>query len=612
MLIFATLFTAIPASATTVGPYNYNSTKIRSINVSTTKKLQNATYYKATVNSTWHGLEKNWHNLTTHLVIGSKNTKFFVYSADSDDKLSYSRRSVEELVRRFEQENPAYQVVAAVNGDFFNTSTGEPEEPMLQNGDMLKSFILSDMTGRGVVGTDDKTGKAVYYTIGNEYAKNGYGTKLTYTGVYQVQVLGAHKTNPIISYTSTIGKAPSTSTVSFTTPDFKDGGDYTGKTVYVVDLERYRNDTGSHNGDGRTNTCYYVEGKIVRTMKGTAGMKPAKGEAYIAVNSVSQAPYIKIGAYVKCQKVLTGAWANVSNAIGFKQQLLAEGKVLFYNAYGRNHTSGDETETLKWTEDIYDYPHCWKARTAIGFKADGTAVFMVIPYNGTLGATYHEMSNQFKALGCTNAFLLDGGGSSTMVIREGNTLNTIVHAEGGSGSEGREIANIAILAVRKSGVALPVQDKVIETETTKDTAKDTAKDTEKTTEKATEESSEAVIESTDSEILDESVVDTDEMIGSDDDSLEITDEVNGENTENEDVADDDDAVDEDTEKDEDKDKSEDESEDEDEDEDDKKSTKKKNGEVTASGCGSMIALPAVVVTGGLAFVGARKKRKKDD
>ena len=601
MLIFTTLFTAIPVNATTVGPYNYNSSKIKSISVSTTKQLQNATYYKATVNSTWHGLEKNWHDLTTHLVIGSKNTKFFVYSADSNDKLSYSRRSVEELVRKFEEENPAYQVVAAVNGDFFNTSTGEPEEPMLQNGDMLKSFLLSDMTGRGVVGTDDKTGKAIYYTIGNEYARNGYGTKLTYTGIYQVQVLGAHKTNAIISYSSTIGKSPSTSMVSFTTPDYSKGGDYTGKTVYVVDLERYRNDTGSHNGNPRTETCFYVEGKIIKKISGTANMKPQKGQAYIAVNSSTQAPYIKVGAYVKCQKVLTGEWANVSNAIGFKQQLLAEGKVLFYNAYGRNHTSGDETETLKWTEDIYDYPHCWKARTAIGFKADGTCVMMVIPYNGKLGATYHEMSNQFKALGCTNAFLLDGGGSSTMVIRENGSLKTIVHAEGGSGSEGREIANIAILAVRKPGVALPVQDKVIQIdkETSKDTAKDTAKDTETEVEESSD--TEAIdVENSDSildEETDESYVESVE--GDEDASVE----------ENEDSVNEDEEVEEESDEEE---EEEDEDEEDEDEDDDEKSNKKDKDEVETSGCGGAIALPATIVAGGLAVAGVKKKRKKDE
>ena len=37
-----------------------------------------------------------------------------------------------------------------------------------------------------------------------------------------------------------------------------------------------------------------------------------------------------------------------------------------------------------------------------------------------------------------------------------------------------------------------------------------------------------------------------------------------------------------------------------------------DAEVPTIGCGATVALPAVLVTGGLAFVGIRKKNKKDD
>ena len=494
MLILSTLLSAIPTGAVSAGPYNYTKGVIQNVTINTTKNLggNKATYYKATVSSLMHNESSRQQSYSTHIVVGSKQTKFFVYSGESSDKMDYKKMSVHDMVVAFEKENPAWQVVAAINGDFFNTSTGEPESPMIQNGDMLKSSYLADMTGRGMVGIDDKTGKAVYYTIGSYYTKSKYGEKITFNGAYQVQVLGPSQTNPIISYKCTLGQAPSKSVVSFTTPDFGQGN-YAGKTVYVVDLERYRMDTGSHNGTARTDKNYFVEGKIVKKISGTANMKPSEGQAYIAVNSVDQAPYIKVGAYIKCQKVLSGAWENVSNAIGFKQQLLADGNLIFPGAtYSRYHHSlkggGDVenssyycscgsslSETEKWTEDIYDYPMCWKQRTAIGFKADGTCVLMTVGKSngGSWAATYVELGTQLKALGCTNGFLLDGGGSSTMLIREGDSLNTVFHAEEGSGGEGRIVANTAIIAVRKSGVALPKQDPVVEIETEKPTEKPT-------------------------------------------------------------------------------------------------------------------------------------------
>ena len=495
ILLYATLLTAIPASAVTAGPYNYTKGSINSISVGTTKKLDGtkATYYKATVNSSWHGLKKTYYDLTTHLAIGSEYTKFFVYSGETNDKMGYAKKSVMDLVTAFEKENPDWKVVAAVNGDFFNTNTGEPEEPMIQNGQTLKANILPDYErkGGGLVGTSDKTGKVVYHTIGDAYKSAGYGTTYYFRGDYQVQILSStDKTKVTKTYDSYVSKPPEAKTVSFVTAD-SGAVNYEGRTVYEVELERYRKDTGSKNNSEVTDKyCYFAQGKVTKKITGTANMKPSKGKVYIAVYSDSQLPELKVGAYVRCQKVLMGEWDSVSNAIGFKQQILAEGNLMFYNAYGRHHTGdgASQSETEKWTEDIYDYPHCWKARTAIGFKADGTPVFMVIPYNGKLGATYYEMSEQFKALGCTNAFLLDGGGSSTMVIRDGNNFNTVCHAEDGNDGEGRSIANIAIMAVRKDGgVAI---------ETEKETEKQTEKQTEKKTNKKTDKKTDAAEETT--------------------------------------------------------------------------------------------------------------------
>lgn len=457
LLLYATLLTAIPTSAVSAGPYNSSDPCIKAITIKTTKSLASskATYYKAIVNSSQHGLNKNYRNHTMHVAIGTKNTKFFVYSAESADKMSYSKKSVLDLVNDFEKENPDWQVIAAINGDFFNKSTGEPEMPMIQNYQMLKSYLLPDSAarGRGLVGVSEATGKVVYFTQGTVYREENYGIPYKFDGSYQVQVLDSNNLAPKASYGSTLATTPSAATVSFTTSDYGQGA-YAGKTVYVVKLSRYRKDLGQKNDSGNQNTYYFAEGTITGTVTGTNGMKPNKGEAYIAVTSESQAPLLKVGAVVRCQKQLMWEWKNVSNAIGFKQQILVEGNLMFKNAYSRLHTGDGASKlaTEKWTEDMNDYPHCFKARTAIGFKEDGTFVLLTAEYaSPNVSATYYELSCQFKALGCTNAFLLDGGGSSAMVIREGDKLVTVHHAENGNGGEGRSIANIAIMAVLKDG-----------------------------------------------------------------------------------------------------------------------------------------------------------------
>ena len=98
-----------------------------------------------------------------------------------------------------------------------------------------------------------------------------------------------------------------------------------------------------------------------------------------------------------------------------------------------------------------------------------------------LGASYYEIAEQLKSLGCTNGFLLDGGGSTTMVLR--NEDGSFSNAYAGEGN-GRAVANAVILAVRDESVPEKETDEMVEV------VLPTEKATEKRTEKATERVSE--------------------------------------------------------------------------------------------------------------------------
>jgi exopolysaccharide biosynthesis protein len=59
-------------------------------------------------------------------------------------------------------------------------------------------------------------------------------------------------------------------------------------------------------------------------------------------------------------------------------------------------------------------------RTAIGWRADGTLVLVVVDGRQpriSVGMTINELAHLMLDLGCVEAINLDGGGSSTMVIR---------------------------------------------------------------------------------------------------------------------------------------------------------------------------------------------------
>jgi exopolysaccharide biosynthesis protein len=58
-------------------------------------------------------------------------------------------------------------------------------------------------------------------------------------------------------------------------------------------------------------------------------------------------------------------------------------------------------------------------RTAVGIRADGTWVFVVVDGRRptiSVGMTLSELAQLMKSLGCKDALNLDGGGSSTLYL----------------------------------------------------------------------------------------------------------------------------------------------------------------------------------------------------
>jgi exopolysaccharide biosynthesis protein len=100
-----------------------------------------------------------------------------------------------------------------------------------------------------------------------------------------------------------------------------------------------------------------------------------------------------------------GQWSNVTQSCGFIFQTLVNGQSQYQCA------SNDD---LLYT----NHP-----RTFIGFKEDGTPVMMVVDGRGKTSADKNDGVSLFqgaelmKLAGCVNAYNLDGGGSSTLIVR---------------------------------------------------------------------------------------------------------------------------------------------------------------------------------------------------
>lgn len=492
--ILTLLGSAFSASAADLGPYSsIDGGCITSIEVDREILIGGeVSYFTSVVSSRIQGLDDRASiPYKTYGAIGSENTRMFVYSVGREDGLDFSRATTKQIVERFEAENPEWDALVAINGDFFDienkltASMGEPEFPMIQMGDVYKSNILYAANGRGIVGTT-ADGKMLYYTVGSIYKENGYGTSIRFDGKYAIQFFGEKCSNVIAEYPASPDYFPQGTRITFLTPDSK-ARDLSGATVFVLKCDTYRRSHVGINGSEQGTVGYFIEGDIVEVREGKAKDRPQDGEVYIATLIPESYPLLKVGAHIKCQQKAAGEWAEVENAIGFKQQILADGKCLLKNAYGTYNKGGDQAETLKWTDDIYEYPFCWKNRTAIGFREDGTPVLLVIKKSShdgdykNLGASYYEIAEQLKSLGCTNGFLLDGGGSTTMVLR--NEDGSFSNAYAGEGN-GRAVANAVILAVRDESVPEKETDETVEV--VLPTEKATEKRTEKATKKVTE------------------------------------------------------------------------------------------------------------------------------
>ena len=64
-------------------------------------------------------------------------------------------------------------------------------------------------------------------------------------------------------------------------------------------------------------------------------------------------------------------------------------------------------------------------RTAVGIKADGSVVLLVVDGRQSKisnGAALADLADILGSVGCVDAINLDGGGSSTFVLKEGDEL----------------------------------------------------------------------------------------------------------------------------------------------------------------------------------------------
>lgn len=276
-------------------------------------------------------------------------------------------------------EAQGYRVVAGINGDFYNTSTGLPIGIVVSEGELLSSdagyyAIGFRADGSAVLG---KPGVKISADLG--YAMDdgtGYTTEVirTVAGVNKARV----STGGIYLYTYDFNSAHTT-----------------GNTESGVDV-----------------VCTIVDGSlsiggtatlvVEQVIEATAATSIGPDQVVLSVNNLSDVYYTSAlrnlqpgGTITITLTAADEAWNDVQYAVGALYSLVEYGSV------------------------VSGLPSGVNPRTAVGVKSDGTVVFYTVDgrkSGHSIGASMTQVAQRMIELGCVTALCLDGGGSTTLTV----------------------------------------------------------------------------------------------------------------------------------------------------------------------------------------------------
>ncbi len=276
-----------------------------------------------------------------------------------------------------------HRVVSAINGDFYNTSTGEQIGTQVANGELLKVTsdwlnVAFDIEKNPMIGLQNFSG----YLITNDSTRSISGVNKT------------RDTDELIFYNSF--KGSTTSTNQF------------GTEVRITPIDSwFVNDT--------------IRCIVDTVIVGVGNMSIGTNKAVLSGHGISASfllNNLNDDDTIKIVLKLSPALPKIEQLIGGNTWLIQNGNV--------NQDNGDR------------HP-----RTAVGFNQDSTQFFMFVVDGRqpglSVGMSYKELGDYMKSWGVHQGLNLDGGGSSTMVVR-----GVILNSPSDIGGE-RSVANSLLL-----------------------------------------------------------------------------------------------------------------------------------------------------------------------
>lgn len=352
--------------------------------------FKNTMYQEYTGDNSKRGLVKSY---TVISDLERSGLKPFVFSGDVSG--SYT---LETMVSKVEQ--MGYKVVAAINGDIFDTASNSPRGTVIHDGNIITSGYQSD--------------RIITFDEDNNIAMKTVGLKYSYEALDRPEIKGS---------------------ISFF--NVQDGG---GGGVFL-----YNKNYGAYTGTKGEKLEIVIEAEddelsvdkeilgVVKKISNKGGTPVSKGELVLSFgkgsNGYNDVLNIKPGDEIVISVEDTlGELAQVKEGFGLYHQIVENNRIV---------TSGTNVNP----------------RTAMGVKSDGQVVMYVSDgrqANVGNGLTIEELAYHMIELGCEEAWNLDGGGSSQLLARKPGVDQTAALRNSPSEGTARKVANGLLLVYDES------------------------------------------------------------------------------------------------------------------------------------------------------------------
>jgi len=396
-----------------------------------------------------HGLGGNtpidpnkWYGQQINIVDIPRGQNAMVIPWSVQSELQWELTSIASMAYDYERKHPGYKVIAAINGDFYdwhstyeypNSGTGiEAHE-----GDLIRYVDYSDAVA---IQNGDFTTDQLIFAREREMTRTATPHLAIYDAegnvIYDEPVdkvnaaLNDGEVGVIFGSIHNVYSYDENGNPIFNAYDEHaiERRDYKAPTIYDGNAFLIKN--GSKVITQTSENSFYGKGVITSANKELTVEDFDKTTFAIICKNPEVAALLAENVTVRVQYEFTGILEGQQNVIGVYRSMLENGVV---------------------TPDHADSYYTTRApRSIIASKADGTIGLITIdgrqgPKN-MYGANQEEMTNILQLYGYSNAYLLDGGGSSSFIVRNGDRFDIV-----NSPSDGhiRNVANGLFVVVKE-------------------------------------------------------------------------------------------------------------------------------------------------------------------